>query len=1015
MGNSSGDSDSSSGDEDNGSGEKHGYSSIQHHKEENPFLGLLKAFGAEKMPEDPGGNSQLNTKFDEKVTHFIRNLPQKCFVYMVMNFDPIDSKTYDQLRFHGENENGYTPLHKAVELDVWAASKGSELIYMNFFCDLIIKGVKEKSLSTEDAATIISERNKDNANCLHLALMHDLGCISSLIALADIRTFQQQRSNGNTPLHDAVDFPLTEASGHKFLVPVPKCETVALCTPFHEYGNKQHEKRDITCDLCRRADRKYRNLKKRRSSIICDLVGKFHEALEIRNTMGISPFICHVTGRERFREMKPDLFIPIEKKPKGTRHRPLVVDRFEMDQVLTEATEQRQRANVGANRAPDWKGIQTQPRVETSVDDEPDVKRPNETAATTASDCPPDTRLNYYFLGEEVERVLLDTAFCIGGYEKALKCLFRRVDSNDEGSLEDTPSKFAHRNRSFTPPRRITLTTPDSYTHFTFEPMLAYVHLKVTPNHDENDPTTPEEVKSWREKCEDALKSIFEWLSKTKGVNRILKLVIEDNETFPCSEETLRECLKTIPDIKYLDLKRPNVSVRTLIKAKDVVEIWLYSTGISAVLAGWGDQNGLQRLEKLRMIHLSAKAGSEPADANRRNVEFFIRQLKTWYQSRDVPEIIPYYEEASHHGPQDGESGRDSIPRDLNPWFTKLRETSGRLHPNHSGYGGVGDGHKPASTEHQKMSNILEKRVEIKVALLDDGVDPTFDGLGRFMSGYGWPIPSDSMLGSDRQAPFYSSGSSNHGNYMAKLITTVCPFVKLYVAKIDTNAADGEAKHPTFNPIQAIEVDVISMSWNIELHDNSTLGREFREVIRKASQQNIMMYCAASEKKSGTGQEKVSFPSGCHETCNIGAANMHRQKKVYVDDNVKFLFPSDNVIDGGPSDGGSSAATALASGLASLILFCLRVERQNEEENSEEAQEGKEKNADRMRPENSPPSIIYPWIMEKVFGSLSPEAGSKYADSTKLQGNEAKISVKTITRHCSPFLSSSENGGASSN
>jgi hypothetical protein len=105
-----------------------------------------------------------------------------------------------------------------------------------------------------------------------------------------------------------------------------------------------------------------------------------------------------------------------------------------------------------------------------------------------------------------------------------------------------------------------------------------------------------------------------------------------------------------------------------------------------------------------------------------------------------------------------------------------------------------------------------ETRDYITVALLDDGVDPEWENMGKFMSGQGWPQPSESAGNDGQSAPFYASGREQHGNRMAALITMVCPFVRLYVAKIspEAGAAAGVAQS-TFDVVDAIEVRSLSV------------------------------------------------------------------------------------------------------------------------------------------------------------------------------------------------------------
>jgi hypothetical protein len=124
--------------------------------------------------------------------------------------------------------------------------------------------------------------------------------------------------------------------------------------------------------------------------------------------------------------------------------------------------------------------------------------------------------------------------------------------------------------------------------------------LKVTPNPIDKDPlATPEERAAFRDRVSKGLVKVFKWLKETKGVKKILKLVVDDNDEFPCSEVIIRNCLEQLDDVRYLDWKRPNISAQTLLKAPNVVELWLYSTGINAVLSSWADHGGLPQLKKV--------------------------------------------------------------------------------------------------------------------------------------------------------------------------------------------------------------------------------------------------------------------------------------------------------------------------------------------------------------------------------------------------------------------------------
>jgi hypothetical protein len=90
--------------------------------------------------------------------------------------------------------------------------------------------------------------------------------------------------------------------------------------------------------------------------------------------------------------------------------------------------------------------------------------------------------------------------------------------------------------------------------------------------------------------------------------------------------------------------------------------------------------------------------------------------------------------------------------------------------------------------------------LKVKVALIDDGVDPEYQGVGTSLAKSGYP--PGTLDGN--MAPFYTS-TTEHGSKMAWIIKTICPYVQIYVAKIDTRQSI-DLFHPQFNVAQAAPV-----------------------------------------------------------------------------------------------------------------------------------------------------------------------------------------------------------------
>jgi hypothetical protein len=92
------------------------------------------------------------------------------------------------------------------------------------------------------------------------------------------------------------------------------------------------------------------------------------------------------------------------------------------------------------------------------------------------------------------------------------------------------------------------------------------------------------------------LRAVFDWLRK-KGVRRILRLVIVDNQEWQCSDETIEECLKGW-DIRHLDWNKRDLSIEIIKngEAAKMVELFLSWSGQNTALLGWSDPDyGLKK------------------------------------------------------------------------------------------------------------------------------------------------------------------------------------------------------------------------------------------------------------------------------------------------------------------------------------------------------------------------------------------------------------------------------------
>ena len=126
------------------------------------------------------------------------------------------------------------------------------------------------------------------------------------------------------------------------------------------------------------------------------------------------------------------------------------------------------------------------------------------------------------------------------------------------------------------------------------------------------------------------------------------------------------------------------------------------------------------------------------------------------------------------------------------------------------------------------------------------------------------------------------------------------------------------------------------MSWTIEATaDNGKSIERLKKAVEEAAKNNILMFCAASD---GGAISDKSFPGKAprDSVFKIGAATEDGKAWKWVGDesNIDFIFPGHEVVLERYEDAllhnsnlltGSSVATAIAAGLAALVLDCVRL------------------------------------------------------------------------------------------
>jgi hypothetical protein len=195
---------------------------------------------------------------------------------------------------------------------------------------------------------------------------------------------------------------------------------------------------------------------------------------------------------------------------------------------------------------------------------------------------------------------------------------------------------------------------------------------------------------------------------------------------------------------------------------------------------------------------------------------------------------------------------------------------------------------------------------------------------------------------------------------MANMIARVNPWVSLHVLRVHNNRSNnGERTIFAESAAKAIwgairrQVNIISISWTIKgknlrarnHHDENLAPDPDAEAIDKlekaideAVKANILIFCSASDQIEEDAKDSLPYRRAPSYVFRIGAALPHGQSAPETEDKGKidYFFPGTQVAEDFNPQGskvpryhdGSSVGTALAAGLASLIMYCAAIMRE---------------------------------------------------------------------------------------
>ncbi|MCJ1392423.1 hypothetical protein MMC18_005290 [Xylographa bjoerkii] len=207
------------------------------------------------------------------------------------------------------------------------------------------------------------------------------------------------------------------------------------------------------------------------------------------------------------------------------------------------------------------------------------------------------------------------------------------------------------------------------------------------------------------------------------------------------------------------------------------------------------------------------------------------------------------------------------------------------------------------------INNVCEPKQEfVKIAVIDDGIDASLENIdGKIACGVTY-CPDAASTGL-MNAYYVLSGT--HGTTMACLICKICPKSRLYVARLEEyESAAGKRQITAKSAADAI-------LWAVKCGVDVYLGAGPLRALR------------LSTPELGSITSNLCYPGQWGKCIRVGAATATGEKRTWVHgQDIDFLLPGkDILVDGTPPSyqSGSSLATAIASGLGALLLYCSRL------------------------------------------------------------------------------------------
>ncbi|KAI1288067.1 hypothetical protein F5Y03DRAFT_401844 [Xylaria venustula] len=458
--------------------------------------------------------------------------------------------------------------------------------------------------------------------------------------------------------------------------------------------------------------------------------------------------------------------------------------------------------------------------------------------------------------------------------------------------------------------------------------------------------------------------TLFKWL-KDKKVTNIIKVVIDDHKAPFHSDKAIIEAMKHF-NIEIVDWSKPDMCPKTIMAAcQHIRELHLSWSGLNGMLLAWGGTDGLANLPNLTDVYIRQINSPESEEWTTEKLDSFetcLNENRKRFRDKLNPGCLnnqstnqlTTFPEIAIHRPT-VQPQLDFQPRANIVGQEQHKQTPMKDHQwlEYMDLFATGIFSLPPDDKYiNSISNLpAELRRDVRICLIDDGVDiqhksimERIDNGGRAFGAY----TNREYRGMAR--PFYDS-TTNHGTLMANMMIRVCPFAKITSYRLDTRRGDDSRIHFTVkSAADALECavkqdfDIISMSWTVRKdtradENNSADIARIEAALRQATRAKRLVFCSAPDTGDISPEELTSyFPVGCgiKELFRIGAAKADNTPWPQAGGRtiVDYILPGHNVTE---KEGdqvnqndkslktGSSIATALAAGLAALIIHVVRM------------------------------------------------------------------------------------------